>query len=96
LFGLIANTWPRCRSLTLAAARLLTGHAPESVLNETTSNLTFIEAVDGGRLWVGLADDVPAGFAHVAMLADDLPHLEELDVEPSHRRARSRHRAGHV
>ena len=29
---------------------------------------------------------MPVGFALVEMLADDLPHLEELDVDPSHGR----------
>jgi GNAT superfamily N-acetyltransferase len=33
---------------------------------------------------VVLAGETPVGFALVQMLADDLPHLEELDVEPSH------------
>jgi len=37
-------------------------------------------------LWVALAGKTPVGFALVQMLADDLPHLEELDVDPSHGR----------
>jgi predicted N-acetyltransferase YhbS len=37
-------------------------------------------------LWVALAGDAPVGFALVEMLADDLPHLDEVDVEPSHGR----------
>ena len=39
-----------------------------------------------GHLWVALAGGTPVGFALVKMLADDLPHLEEVDVEPSHGR----------
>ena len=33
-----------------------------------------------------MTGETPVGFALVKMLADDLPHLEELDVEPSHGR----------
>jgi GNAT superfamily N-acetyltransferase len=35
---------------------------------------------------VALAGDTPVGFALVEMLADDLPHLDEVDVKPSHGR----------
>jgi GNAT superfamily N-acetyltransferase len=73
-------------AIELAAAQLLRGHAPESVLNETTDCATFAEAVRQGHLWVALAGDAPVGFALVKMLADDLPHLDEVDVEPSHGR----------
>jgi GNAT superfamily N-acetyltransferase len=72
--------------IELAAARLLTGYAPEAVLQETTDRRTFLEAAHAGRLWVALARDAPVGFALVEMLAGDLPHLEEIDVEPSHGR----------
>jgi 4-diphosphocytidyl-2-C-methyl-D-erythritol kinase len=72
--------------IELSAARLLRGHAPESVLNDTTDTATFAEAQHHGRLWVALAGDDPVGFALVVMLANDLPHLDELDVEPSHGR----------
>jgi predicted N-acetyltransferase YhbS len=37
-------------------------------------------------LWVALADDTPVGFALVKMLAEDLPHLQEMDVSPEHGR----------
>jgi GNAT superfamily N-acetyltransferase len=67
-----------------AAAVLLRGHAPRSVLDETTSESDFRAAQAGGRLWVALAEDTPVGFALVEMLADDLPHLEEIDVDPRH------------
>jgi len=73
-------------AIELAAARLLEGHAPKSVLLETTDLATFLAAVNDGRLWIALFGDVPVGFALVRMLADDLPHLEEMDVLPSHGR----------
>jgi GNAT superfamily N-acetyltransferase len=73
-------------AIELAAAQLVKGHASESVLNEATDYRTFAEAARQGLLWVALADDVPVGFALVQMLADDVPHLDEVDVEPSHGR----------
>jgi len=69
-----------------AAARLLRGHAPESVLDKATDLDTFADAARHGRLWVALDGDAPVGFALVEMLADDLPHLAEVDVEPAHGR----------
>jgi L-ascorbate metabolism protein UlaG (beta-lactamase superfamily) len=69
-----------------AAATLLAGHAPESALNDTTDEATFLEARTHGRLWVALIDDVPVGFALVEMLDHGLPHLEEIDVLPEHGR----------
>jgi GNAT superfamily N-acetyltransferase len=69
-----------------AAAQLLRGHAPEYVLNEVTECDTLANAARDGLLWVALAGDAPVGFALVEMLADDLPHLDEVDVEPSHGR----------
>jgi GNAT superfamily N-acetyltransferase len=74
------------REIELAAAQLLRGHAPESVLNETTDDRAFADAAGQGRLWVALAGGAPVGFALVKMLAHDLPHLDEVDVEPSHGR----------
>ena len=73
-------------AIELAAAQLLRGYAPESVLAETTDERTFADAVRNGRLWVASRGNIPVGFALVEMLADDLPHLEELDVDPSHGR----------
>jgi GNAT superfamily N-acetyltransferase len=73
-------------AIELAAAQLLRGHAPETVLHETTDPQMLSDAADHGRLWLGLAGETPVGFALVRMLADDLPHLHELDVEPSHGR----------
>lgn len=73
-------------AIELAASRLLEGHAPESVLNETTSDDEFRQAQVEGRLWVALAHDTPVGFALVEMLGKDQPHLEEIDVHPRHGR----------
>ena len=69
----------RLSVIELAAARLLEGHAPESVLNETTSLDVLKRAQREGRLWVALADDVPVGFAHVEVIEPDAVHLEEID-----------------
>lgn len=73
-------------AIELAAAQLLQGHAPEHVLLETTSLATFAHARAAGRLWVALCDDAVVGFALVEMLTSGLPHLEEVDVAPSHGR----------
>ena len=76
----------RLSAIELAAARLLEGHAPESVLNETTSLDVLKQAQSDGRLWVALADDVPVGFAHVEVIEPDAVHLAEIDVHPEHGR----------
>lgn len=73
-------------AIELAAAELLRGHAPESVLAETTDERSFADAARDGCLWVASTGNTPVGFALVKMLADDLPHLEEIDVHPSHGR----------
>jgi GNAT superfamily N-acetyltransferase len=70
----------------LAAAALLLGHAPESVLSETTAERDFREAQAQGRLWVALDGDVPVGFAHVEVFSTRAAHLEEVDVHPAHGR----------
>ena len=77
---------PRLSAIELAAARLLEGHAPESVLNETTSLDVLEKAQREGRLWVALADGVPVGFAHVELTERNSVHLEEIDVHPDHGR----------
>ena len=77
---------PALAAIELAAAALLEGHAPRSVLNETTSERDFMEAQEEGRLWVALDGDAPVGFALVEMLSDGLPHLDEVDVHPGHGR----------
>jgi GNAT superfamily N-acetyltransferase len=81
-----ANDLPLLPAVELAAARLLAGHAPESVLTETTNDEELKEALLLGHLWVALADDVPVGFAHVKVLEPTVAHLEEIDVHPEHGR----------
>jgi len=73
-------------AIELAAARLLVGHAPESVLNEATHADDFARACREGRLWVALAHDDPVGFALVEVFEPATAHLHELDVHPSHGR----------
>lgn len=73
-------------AVELAAAAMLRGHAPPSVLAETTPVAMLEDARMAGRLWVAYADTAPVGFALVEMLAPDAPHLEEVDVHPSHGR----------
>jgi GNAT superfamily N-acetyltransferase len=73
-------------AIELAAARLLAGHAPESVLAETTSPTALAKAQHDGHLWVVLADDAPVGFAHVETIEREAVHLEEIDVAPQHGR----------
>ncbi len=77
---------PRLPHVELAAAQLLRGHAPESVLNETTSQAELRKALGAGLLWVALADDEPVGFAHVELIDAVSAHLEEIDVLPAHGR----------
>jgi GNAT superfamily N-acetyltransferase len=77
---------PALSAIELEAAQMLKGYAPDSVLAETTDERTFADAVRDGHLWGTLTGNKPVGFALVEMLADDLPHLEEIDVEPIHGR----------
>ena len=76
----------RLPAIELAAARLLAGHAPESVLNETTGWDVLQKAQRAGHLWVALLDDDAVGFAHVELIEPESAHLEEIDVEPAHGR----------
>jgi GNAT superfamily N-acetyltransferase len=73
-------------AIELAAAALLTGHAPDSVLKATTSQEVLENAQRNGHLWVALADDAPVGFALVKAIEADAAHLEEIDVCPQHGR----------
>lgn len=73
-------------AIEIAAAALLAGHAPESVLSEATSEQDFKDAQSEGRLWVALADNQPVGFVHVELLGDGEAHLKEIDVHPNHGR----------
>jgi GNAT superfamily N-acetyltransferase len=77
---------PLLPSIELAAARLLAGHAPSAVLNETTSQFALRKARRLGRLWVVLSGDEPVGFAHVMVHERGVAHLEEVDVHPDHGR----------
>ena len=77
---------PLLPAIEVAAATLLAGHAPASVLTETTSQADLEEAQRLGRLWVALAEDVPVGFAHIEVLEPTVAHLEEIDVHPDHGR----------
>ena len=76
----------RLPAIELAAARLLAGHAPESVLEETTAWDVLQQAQRGGHLWVALLDDAVVGFAHVEVIERKAAHLEEIDVHPAHGR----------
>jgi GNAT superfamily N-acetyltransferase len=73
-------------AIELAAAALLEGHAPASVLRETTSEAALRAAQAAGRLWVALEGDAPVGFALVEVLPSGRPHLQELSVDPRHGR----------
>ena len=77
---------PFLPAIERAAATLLSGHAPESVLRETTSEQEFRAAQAEGRLWVALAGDTPVGFAQVEVLGPTAAHIEEIDVHPDHGR----------
>ena len=77
---------PQLPAIELAAARLLAGHAPDGILNETTSLDLFQKAQREEHLWVALVDDVPVGFAHVEIIEREAAHLEEIDVDPEHGR----------
>jgi len=77
---------PALPAIELAAARLLVGQAPESVLTETTSHEELRDAQRLGHLWIALLDDQPRGFAHVKILETGHAHLAEIDVHPDHGR----------
>jgi len=77
---------PLLPAIELAAAKLLHGIAPESVLTEATSQADLQTALGYGPLWVALADDQPVGFAHVELHEPGVAHLEEIDVHPDHGR----------
>jgi GNAT superfamily N-acetyltransferase len=77
---------PLLPALELAAASLLAGYAPASVVAETTSQADLEQAQQLGQLWVALLQGVPVGFAHVKVLEPGAAHLEEIDVHPEHGR----------
>ena len=73
-------------AIELAAARLLTGHVPDAMLDEVTGAHELRAAQGERRLWVELFDDRPVGFAHVTLLEPEAAHLAEIDVHPAHGR----------
>ena len=75
---------PLLPAIELAAAIRLAGHAPASVLAETTSQAELEDARQRGHLWVSRAHEVPVGFAHVKILEPGIAHLQEIDVHPDH------------
>jgi GNAT superfamily N-acetyltransferase len=77
---------PQLAAIELAAAELLRGYAPDSIVQETTDDDEFRAAQTAGRLWVALAGDTPVGFALVELLDNGVLHLEEIDVDPRHGR----------
>jgi hypothetical protein len=48
---------PQLAAIELAAAELLRGHAPDSIVQETTDDDEFRAAQTAGRLWVALDVD---------------------------------------
>ena len=77
---------PLLAHIERSAASLLAGHAPASVLEETTSEEELESARQFGRLWVALEGDTPVGFARVDVRESGAAHLEEIDVLPEHGR----------
>lgn len=73
-------------AIELAAARLLEGYAPASVLVETTAEDELRRALTEERLWVARAGDTPVGFALAQLPSPGRAHLAEVDVLPSHGR----------
>ena len=73
-------------AIELAAAQLLRGYAPESVLAETTDERTFADATRHGRLWVAATGNIPVGFALVEIPRETLrPELSAVISEEAHR-----------
>ena len=77
---------PGLAAIELAAARLLVGFAPDSVLGETTPIADLDAARAADLLWVASTGDEPVGFAHLKCIEPGSVHLDELDVHPRHGR----------
>lgn len=75
---------PLLADIEVAAARSLSGWAPEPVLLETTPLDDLRLALAGGCLWVARDGETPVGFAHVKLLEPRVAHLDEIDVHPAH------------
>lgn len=73
-------------AIELAAAALLAGHAPASVLAETTSEAELNARWFEGHLWTARTDDELVGFAYIKLLEPAVAHLDEIDVHPAHGR----------
>jgi len=76
----------RIPAIELAAASLLHGHAPASVLAETTSEAELTARWSEGHLWTARTDDELVGFAYVKLIEPAVVHLDEIDVHPAHGR----------
>ena len=81
-----AEDLPRVPIIELAAAQLLRGHAPDAVLQETSSEAELTSALRDGRLWVARANGLAVGYAQVQPIDAVTAHLEEVDVLPEHGR----------
>lgn len=77
---------PLLAGIERAAAVLLEGRAPASVLEETTSLSVLQSACAEGRLLIARADGIPVGFAHIEVREPSVAHLEEIDVHPDYGR----------
>lgn len=73
-------------AIELAAAKLLDGHAPHSILEVATSQETLEHAQREGLLLVAVVDELPVGFALLKPFGREVLHLDELDVHPDHGR----------
>lgn len=78
---------PALPAIERAATSLFApGQLPESVRTDVTPTRDLQAALDAGLLWIARgADGEVVGFALVDLLAGG-PHLEEIDVHPSHGR----------
>ena len=81
-----AEDLPRVPIIELAAAQLLRGHAPDTVLQETSSEAELVIAMREGRLWVARVNGLAVGYAQAQRIDSDTAHLEEVDVLPEHGR----------
>lgn len=77
---------PYLPSIELAAARMLAGHAPASVLDETTGVEALASFLALGHLWVARNGGTPIGFVYVKLIEPNTVHLDEIDVHPAHGR----------
>jgi GNAT superfamily N-acetyltransferase len=82
----VAADLPALPGIERAAGAAFEGwDVPAAEFDVVTSLDDLRHALDAGLLWVAREADAPIGFALVDFL-DGLPHLEEIDVHPSHGR----------